>query len=302
MSNFLVNTTPISSAEHIHNLLALIAANGGTDPSYGDGTSVTAGVAPTAALAVGLAWGMITTASGHQWCFQRHSSVDTYWRITMSVSAAMTGGTPTQAPGSADRIILWGGGSEASPSFTNLLPNASTYRAQYYVGDVAPYGFYAMTYPVGGGDINSTVFQDPVITPALDADPFVYSVKASGSVFRIGNAISQDNSVAFYLAKGLPAEVAVSGTAMYMVNANGSMHTGSSPLNEKYDTYAMGYNRPARYGGTVGFKGWSRLFQWSFTQGLSTPGDGVNAGTSPLAQWTIDDATAKWDGASEPLK
>lgn len=149
MANFNPNQTPSNGADHIHNILALIAANGGTGASYGNGTAVVAGVAPTVALQNGSAWGMITLASGHQWCFQRHPSNMTSWRITMSPTATLSAGTGSQAPSSNDRVVISGGGTEESPVFSALL-DAASYRAQYYVGNTAPYGFYAMTYPIGG--------------------------------------------------------------------------------------------------------------------------------------------------------
>lgn len=81
-------------------------------------------------------------------------------RVKVSFRNGFTGGTPapTQTPSAADEQYWLGGGTDASPTFTNFWP-ASGNRMQGYA-DESDERQWFITYPVGGGAATAFWFID----------------------------------------------------------------------------------------------------------------------------------------------
>ena len=199
-----VNTTPANGPAAIVSLAGVLTSSGWTILSSSDGTSFGAGdtyATSSTDLANNYAWFTIqepTGVGGREWCFQRITS-NTVWRVKVSPYAGFGGGSPsaTVTPTATDQGIIWGGGTDASPTGVTLFPNDGTYTFHTIaqsnpigpVGNQA-YGFWAFANLTG--DTSSTtgrtfICQEPLAvgsyeplvgtrasTTSGDADPCVY--------------------------------------------------------------------------------------------------------------------------------
>lgn len=118
-------------------------------------------------------------------CFQFDTSGNV--RITYSPRSGFVGGSPstTQVPTAEDEEILYGGGTDASPTFAQLLPTAGAWmQGRFSEVDDA---FYVFTYGVGG-TLPSAMFYLETVPPVytvggslVDPDPVVLYARYSGN-------------------------------------------------------------------------------------------------------------------------
>lgn len=90
--------------------------------------------------------------AGHQVCMQR-GTTNIAWRVKLSHSTHFTGGSPsaTVTPSATDEIVRRGGGTDASPTFTNIFGTDGTYHLHCGGDSAAPYHWwYEMTALAGG--------------------------------------------------------------------------------------------------------------------------------------------------------
>jgi hypothetical protein len=198
-----VNNTPATGAEAIANIGFVLSSSGWTIISSSDGSSYGAGETyfSTSSLAATNAWYIVqepTGVGGREWCFQR-TNANNNWRIKVSPNAGFSGGTPsaTQVPLATDEGVIWGSGTDASPSGQLLFFEDSSFKF-HIVAESTPvgpvgnevYGWWAFANVVGSFQpVNTYVFlcQEPLASgsyPALvgtrtsttsgDADPCVY--------------------------------------------------------------------------------------------------------------------------------
>lgn len=198
-----VNTTPANGPAAIVSLAGVLTASGWTILSSSDGTSFVAGdtyATSSTDLDNNNAWFTIqepTGVGGREWCFQ-HISSNTSWRVKVSPHIGFTGSaTATQTPFASDQGIIWGGGTDGSPTGVTLFPTDGTYTFHIIaqstaVGPVGnqAYGWWAFANLTG--DTTSTtgrtfICQEPLAvgsyeplvgtrssTTSGDADPCVY--------------------------------------------------------------------------------------------------------------------------------
>jgi len=121
-------------------------------------------------------------------------------RIKVAFRTAFTGGTPspTQTPSAADEQYWIGGGTDASPTYTNFFA-ASGYRLQGFVS-----GFNEtlcfLEYPIGGGPCSSLLYIDrPLPNPVggggnlLDKERICfYALTGSNCALALG--LASDNT------------------------------------------------------------------------------------------------------------
>lgn len=123
------------------------------------------------------AWIIITAPNtARRWCFQR-GATSNVWRVKRGKSV-FSGGTPSnvQVPSSVDEMLLWGGGTDAVPTFA-ILFNATT-RVQIGADAASPGGWHLTSFVAGGG-VNSSrtiIMDDPLVANTYateDADPYI---------------------------------------------------------------------------------------------------------------------------------
>ena len=103
----------------------------------------------------------------------------------MSPSAGfITAASGTVVPSATDEVVLQGAGSDASPTFSTLLPTTdNSYRGNIVAQDAAPHGFWMATFPNGGGLPSSGFMLDPLTGgSAADVHPYaVYLTNRTGA-------------------------------------------------------------------------------------------------------------------------
>ena len=198
-----VNTTPATGPAAIVSLAGVLTSSGWTIISSSNGTNFTLGntYVNNTDMANNYSWFTIQEPigpGGREWCFQRMTS-NTVWRVKVSPHAGFSGGSPggSVTPTASDQGIIWGGGSDGSPTGTILFPSDGTYTFHSIADSTAigpigneAYGFWSFANLTG--DTSSTtgrtlICQEPLAsssyeplvgtrasTTSGEADPCVY--------------------------------------------------------------------------------------------------------------------------------
>ena len=170
------------------------ASGAGTGQSYNAGGKVFTNTGSgTTGWSNTNAWARLQDPGGtREFVFQHDNASKT--RIKYSASARFTGGSPAAgvAPSAADERIIWGGGTDASPTFGTWFSAFTLQGASggggagvCYLGaalDTAPYGFWFQSHLLGGSNYAtgsnrySSILMDPVTSVAEDPDPVVIHI------------------------------------------------------------------------------------------------------------------------------
>jgi hypothetical protein len=199
-----------NGSEAIFKLKTVLKSAGWTVPESSDGTTYNASgdqISHASSGAGGMennyAWFVIRDpGSSHEWCFQR-GTTNLVWRVKMSSLDKFSGGSPDNntVSSATDEQIMFGGGTDASPTFSTLFFTDNAYRFHVIaqdtaVGTEAPiYGFCAFSTKVGTGIPTTFIFQEPMAldtfpelssgtraSPVLgDPDPAIYGCSYSSS-------------------------------------------------------------------------------------------------------------------------
>jgi hypothetical protein len=208
-----VNTTPATGPAAIVSLAGVLTSSGWTIISSSNGTNFTLGntYVNDTDMANNYSWFTIQEPigpGGREWCFQR-MTLNTTWRVKVSPYAGFTGSaTATQVPTATDEGLIYGYGTDASPTGIVLFPTDNTYTFHTIaestpVGPVGNqvYGWWAFANLTG--DTSSTtgrtfICQEPLAsgsyeplvgtrnsTTSGDADPCVYGCLngSGGTIF-----------------------------------------------------------------------------------------------------------------------
>lgn len=184
-------TSPANGTEAVFTLLTMLLAAGWTVPAWSDGTTLTTpGAALTAnpygSAASGAgnlgntsAWFRVTApSSSREWIFQR-GAADTTWTVARS-RLGYTGGAPNATTLPTDAT------SSQTLSAAAVLFSA-TPGVWLISVDTVDYGWTAFTVPVGGGNVATLVFDEPLLTgtypttPVADDDPVLFGLYYNGT-------------------------------------------------------------------------------------------------------------------------
>ena len=160
-----VSLTASNTALYEFKLRSLVSTYGTTNWSVRSSGTGTGGVYAQSGDVISAA--SVLANPGAWWVMKGHAYIDgntTYrqelcWqtdgsggvRLKRSARAGFAGGSPGpgRVPSASDERVVWGGGSDASPTYTALWPaSASWFQARY---DEANDSIWAFAYPVGGG-------------------------------------------------------------------------------------------------------------------------------------------------------
>jgi hypothetical protein len=225
----------------------------------------------------------------------------------------------------SDDVTVAGGGTDASPTFSTIFLNTLDGVARHNVvandglsGETAPFGFWAVSFPAGGGNPAHGFLFDPMIngtTAPQDADPFVFFVDTNagseatfvanqansygdvaGGVctawFRYGmqNAGQEFNSVGA-LSYAYRNSIAYS---QIVPGAAATYPLGVNSHNSNDDLFPVAYARSAVLGGLAGYKGVSSLVSWVTTE--RTTGDTFTLSTVRDRIY-MRSVVLQWDGS-----
>lgn len=272
-----VNLSPATPDAAVWNLIRALVAAGWRKIADSDGTTYSAtGAQVTGAgsgahgLANVSAWVRLTDpANGREWCFQRIAAggaTGSTWRIKVSPLAKFTGGTPgaTQVASASDEKVLWGGGTDGSPTGAALSTiNAAGYRQNIGCDAAAPYSFYSSFLATGGASQSGLIYQDGMLAGSYppagnavpgDADPMVYQVSTAAA------------STLQAAATGPAAVLATTWTAVAygcLSNTDGAAAGGlaSNPFSGLDDLVPLGAYRYSGLSTPNGWKGFSTLWK-----------------------------------------
>lgn len=186
---------PATGAATIRRLKTALVAAGWTvkgSGSTGTGYSGTGDIITTdAIMAVTDAWFRIQDPAGHrEFIFQR-GTTNLLWRVKYSANptgvTGFTGGSPsaTQTPSASDEQTVYGGGTDASPTFTALLSADGGYKIWIACGDsTVGYGWYIFAGLTGTGSPEAFFYLDVMRVgtyPSGDVDPAVVYFSTPGT-------------------------------------------------------------------------------------------------------------------------
>lgn len=219
-----INTVVATGSEAIFKLKEVLKGAGWTVVSSSDASTYDATsndvITSAAGMANNSAWFVVQEpgTSGRSWCFQR-GTTNVLWRIKNSPLAGFVdaSATATRTPLGSDQTILWGGGTDAAPTYATFFGTDGTYRWHAIADNasVGPsgntaYGFWAFS-TVSATGLNMTVVgQDPLVVGSYasltgsrsaptsgDADPVVYfkmHATAGTPLFLNGSTLSINSS------------------------------------------------------------------------------------------------------------
>ncbi len=321
------NFSPTSGSHLMYELKTLLMAAGWILKGNGDGSTNFSNVADNTVTPAGTDYITSTTAASvnrnwwrvrmanttAEFVFQHNNaSVQHQWRIKFSPTG-FVGGTPsaTQVPSATDEVVLCGGGTDASPSYTQIFSTTDgSYRTNIMCQDAAPYGFWMACFPNGGGSPNGGMMLDPV-AQANGADTFQYVVylsQSNGNAYRMSSGaldFTTENGASSpraYLSTTLSAANFVSvlplSTGFFGASTNTmSGFLGTNVFDSKDTLLATPYVRRSALVAPVGHKGFSTFMR--LYSGPRLTGDTVSESTT-RDRIIIGEVALPWDG-STPL-
>lgn len=192
---FDVNSAATTSAEPFYRIKELFKTAGWSVISSGDGLSAYSSSADVISSFSSGANGVNTRAwfvvqhpvlDGYQKsvCFQESSTIGRY-RIKISISG-FSGGSPsaTVVPSATDEMVLYGAGTDASPTGDSFVNSTATNtRMNYICGDASEkWVFFFTNQLVGAGTLGAFIMMDRLTnTNSLDVDPYFYFANGSNS-------------------------------------------------------------------------------------------------------------------------
>lgn len=227
--------------------------------------------------------------------------------MTITVSGGITAFAPsaTRLPVAyADQKIVWGGGTDTTPTFTDLLPAAGTYKQNASVNGSAPYHHWMVLSTSATGVITAHLFLDRVEdAPVGEEDDVVWSVATTSPCNVISLAREYATGTNAWLGTSTAAGWGSVTANYWLCRISGPSNQQVVPLNEAIDPFTSQdtpevlywLRRPGSLAGNpgpYGRKGSSTMIKWN---GLVRPignivsvdatGDHFCADSVSLAGW-----------------
>lgn len=165
---FTNNYTPATGANAMFDAGARFILQGATKTQDSDGTTrsssgaqVTGGNTGAHGLQNTDAYEVFSLPAGQQVLWQR-GTTNLVWRMKFSQSAGFSGGSPsaTQVPSATDEVIIFGGGTDAAPTFSAFFAADGGYRWNVGMDNAAPYAMWMSSFTVGGSaPLNAFAFE-----------------------------------------------------------------------------------------------------------------------------------------------
>lgn len=270
------------------------------------------------------AWARLAAPDGRRELTIQHNASQGV-RLKYSALAKFTGGSPsaTVTPSATDERVMWGAGTDATPTLTNWFPAGITTGAVKFWGMAsasAPFGFWYCGAGYPAGAIGCGLMLDPVESVPEDVDPVVVHI-GSTLAFTTGGGLGQANNYS-YPAPGTAAQGcwghmdvaltkflyvapgAITAGNVSPMQANGYQQVVSSsgltlnPFNGKHEALPALYMRNTLVTGGIpdtGLKGWSRFLRWTTMPRIHA------IDTLDNLKWIcIGSVWLPWDGVTPP--
>lgn len=293
----------------------VVSSSNGTTLSSGDTITTLAALTNSNSYFI-IKQPLAATASYGGWQREfgiQRGAANTSWRIDYTVSSShQFGGTATTMASGADRRWVFESGGYQNGAVATLFITDGTFRFHICTDNAAPYGFYAVSIPVGGGNPNCMVF-DPLLSGSFAAneqDPTVEWFQGDSNAFGFNNANSPNNASNQITAsnmtpRGWMAKTTVTESyvglqvpTMGIWNAGGSfiVVNATVALNHADGTdnfHPIYYLKPNNAGGSSSVKGISTLFSGAWN--LRASGTALTVATT-RDRIVFRSFTAVWGG------
>lgn len=151
-ANTSLNVQPATGAIAVWDIIRALKQAGWVVKADSDGTTynasggqVTSGASGAGGLGNNSAWVRIQSPDAVcEWTFQR-GTTDLVWRAKFSPNTSpFTGGSPgaTQTPSATNEGVVYGGGSDANPTFSTVFGTNNTYKICIGTENTAPYDWW----------------------------------------------------------------------------------------------------------------------------------------------------------------
>lgn len=265
-----VNFLPATSAEIVFRLKEVMKQAGWVVQSSSDGTTYNATgdqISSSGTGAGGMdnarAWFRIQDPGGtRELTFQLQSGGGLAWRIKYSAQAKFIGGAPsaTDTPSATDEVILKGGGTDASPTFSAYFATGGRFHV---VCDSTPVngGYFVVCFETSttNGNIGYFFCLEPIsYASAANNDPMI--IVTSNGGFAKGQSAS-----AWYGYGGSDPRF---GTAYALAYANATSDTlfpgglTSNPFNNGDDMIGIPWGSDTSNPVPIGFLGVGAFLRW----------------------------------------
>jgi hypothetical protein len=324
---FSTNTIPATNAACVYLFITTLLAQGWTKPKDSDGTTYSSTGVQVTGAGVGAhglnnnsAWFVLVDPNGvRSLCLQRNGSGNTFqWRFKYSASALFIGGAPsgTQVPSATDEIVVIGGGTDAAPTFAQIIfGTEGTSRCNICAGDATVgYSFWWDMFVSGG--VNGTHYgmmldvMAPGSFPSVDTDPAVLYLVGGGTgattPWGSDLFVTNTNAHAFYSNTHTAANWKNTPALCYMDRSANtsvapgvdSVHFGANPFTGLDDIFPVMYGRSgALAGAPVGYKGFGLLLRCSGNTRTNYDTLSVAAPGSREYIYLSAGAALRWDGS-----
>lgn len=287
-------TVPATGAAAIFRLKDALKTAGWTVIKSSDGTTynasgdqITTNTTGAGGMVNNSAWFVIKSPSvtyPRQIAIQR-GTTNLLWKIKYSAIDGFGTGTATQMPAATDQNILFGGGTDASPTFTQFLSTDNTYRINIRAGGLAEnYSFIFLTNISGSAVITTNFILDPMLPgtfAATDVDPCCINLEYSSSAALNTNLVSSTASPQGWLKKGLAGAGFVRIQYCYIYANAATVYpggAGQNPFTTFDETVPILCARQSGLVAPFGFKGVSSTL--SYNGVFRASGDTLNVATS----------------------
>lgn len=266
--------SPATGSVAMWTVISMLISAGATKLADSDGTTysssgtqVTSGSSGTNGLGNTNAWVRLRLLGGREITIQRGSN-NTVWRVKYSAQAHFTGGSPgaSQTPTATDSVIRCGGGTDASPTFVQILLTDATYKL-YGCADSAGDGFWYATVANSNGAHIGGMILDPLASVLSgDTEPTALIVATAGATFTSATLLSSGadatgSGVMAWLKYGLAGATFA---AMPMLAYGGWPNSaGQNPHTSKEMLRFVEYERVSSLSAPTGMKGASSVVAWN---------------------------------------
>lgn len=296
---YILSQIPANAGPAVSLLVEMLVAAGWSYRQSGDGL---AGYSATGKVFTGTgtgaggwhnarAWARLSAPDNRREVCIQHNAAQGL-RLKYSATAKFTGGAPsaTTTPSATDERVLWGAGTDASPTLSAWFASNITSAGQKCHGmasSAAPYGFWFVAAAHPAGAIGCGVMLDPIESVPEDPDPIVWHIGTT-LAFTVNGGLGQAASNTYPPSGSTQQgcwghmDVAMSqflyvtpgafiGGCVNAAQCNGFQQCVSSagltlnPFNGKHEALPALYMRNALVGGltNTGIKGWSRFMRWT---------------------------------------
>ncbi len=315
-ANDSVNTAPATGQAAMKILYKVLLEAGWTRQGSSDGTSFdNTGATDYWANALGnSSWLRMRDPAGVREVIWQRGTTNLLWRMKWSHSARFTGGaaSATVTPTATDQQNVNGADT---PTFVSFFLTDNTYKLHVGANNAAPYDWYLLAVPTGGGAVRSMYFLNMASDsyPSGDDAPYVVTMNRdtmTNTGFRsISGGVELDGVGQGYYKKGLSGEAWVLFRGLgYIANSGADFTNGGGGVNpyDGDDNFVPIPVARLAADGSGGWKGWIPIDVLAWPLSTRVDGDYCDVDTDGDAVTDIrmaffDDIAIIWPSGVIPV-